>query len=183
MVVLALIAYIPIPADLVEMTFVSNFTGGVILIVDGIFGLKEKSVPAYLYENVGVCLFFVFLICTGSLTGAYGMNFKGTFFFLHTVFPILFIFMYIFFVNDREGKTIVKVLTTPTLMILYLLFDYILGQIIGSFVYGFFAVNELSFPFALLVGLTFYIILGLFGLLFIYFNKIAHPNKKLKEGK
>lgn len=182
MVVLALIAYIPIPADLVEMTFVSNFAGGVILIVDGILTLKNKTVPTYLYENVSVCLFFVFLICTGSLTGAYRMNFKGAFFFLHTIFPILFILMYIFFVKDTNGKTFVKVLTAPVLMITYLLFDFILGKIRGEFVYGFFSANELSFPFALLIGLVFYLFLGLIGWAFIYFNNLVHPDKnKAKE--
>jgi hypothetical protein len=182
MVVLTLIAYIPIPADLVEMTFVSNFAGGAILILDGILTLKDKTIPTYLYENVSVCLFFVFLICAGSLTGAYKMNFKGAFFFLHTIFPILFILMYIIFVKDTNGKTLVKVLTTPVLMIAYLLFDFILGKISGEFVYGFFSANELSFPFALLVGLVFYLFLGLIGWAFIYFNSLVHRDKnKAKE--
>ena len=178
MVVLALIAYIPIPADLVEMTFVSNFAGGVILIVDGILSLKGKTVPTYLYENATVCLLFVFIICTGSLFGAYNMNFKGVFFFLHTVFPILFILMYIFFTNDSKGKTLIKVVRTPAFMIAYLLFDFILGKIRGKFIYDMFSADELSFPYALLAGVVIYILLVFFGLMFLYLNLLVHPKKK-----
>ena len=124
-----------------------------------------------------VCLLFVFIICTGSLFGVYNMNFKGVFFFLHTVFPILFILMYIFFVNDSKGKTLIKVARTPVFMIVYLLFDFILGKIRGEFIYGFFAADELDFLFALLIGLVFYLFLGLIGWLFIFFNSTVHPDK------
>ncbi len=177
MILFVIIGYCTTPELLIEMTCISNFGGGVILLIDGIFGLKCKTVPTYLYENAMVCLLFVFLICTGSLFGAYNMNFKGVFFFLHTVFPILFILMYIFFVNDSKGKTLIKVARTPIFMIVYLLFDFILGKIRGEFVYGFFAADELDFLFALLIGLVFYLFLGLIGWLFIFFNSTVHPDK------
>ena len=163
------------------MTCISNFGGGVILLIDGIFGLKNKTVPTYLYENAMVCLLFVFIICTGSLFGAYNMNFKGVFFFLHTVFPILFILMYIFFINDSKGKTLIKVVRTPVFMIAYLLFDFILGKIRGKFIYDMLSVDELSFPYALLAGVVIYILLAFFGLIFMYFNSLLHP-KKEEEG-
>ena len=177
MIVLAIIAYASIPQDLIEMTFVSNFCGGAVLLADGILCFKNKSISSIVYRNLAVCLFFVFIICTGSLFGAYNMNFKGAFFALHTVFPILFILMYIFFVDDRNGKLIIKLVTTPILMIVYLLFDYILGNIRGNFVYGFFTPNELTFLYALLTGLVFYLLLGIFGWFFIGFNKLTHPIK------
>ena len=177
MVVFALIGYIPIPADLIEMTFISNLACGIILIVDGILFFKEKSVPTFVYRNAAVCIFFVFLICTGSLFGAYRMNFKGVFFALHTVFPILFILMYILFVRDNDGKLFVKVAITPVMMIVYLLFDYILGLIRGKFIYDMFAVEELSFGWALLAGVVIYLFLAFVGWAFIYFNSVVHPNK------
>ncbi|MCR5308733.1 MAG: hypothetical protein K6E21_01310 [Bacilli bacterium] len=177
MILFVIIGYCTTPELLIEMTCISNFGGGVILLTDGIFGLKGKTVPTYLYENAMVCLLFVFVICTGSLFGAYNMNFKGVFFFLHTVFPILFILMYIFFVNDSKGKALIKVARTPIFMIVYLLFDFILGKIRGEFVYGFFAADELDFLFALLIGLVFYLFLGLIGWLFIFFNSTVHPDK------
>ena len=169
MIVLSLVGFIPEPESFVEMTFVSNFAGGAILLADGILYFKNKSIPSIVYRNLVGCLLCVFLICTGSLTGAYNMNFKGVFLFLHTVFPILFLLIYIIFVNDREGNVIVKVATTPILTIVYLLFDYIYGNISGKFVYGIVTPNELNFLYALL--------LSLFGWFFIEFNKIAHPIK------
>ena len=177
MAVLALTGYVLTPELFVEMTFISNFVGGVILVVDGVLMFKNKSVPSFVYRNVAVCIFFVFLICAGSLTGAYHMNFKGVFFFLHTIFPILFILMYIFFVKENKEKVIIKITTTPILMIVYLLFDFILGKIRGEFVYGFFKSDELDFLFALLIGLVFYLFLGLIGWLFLFFNSAAHPEK------
>ena len=177
MVVLALIGYIPIPADLIEMTCISNLAGGIVLIVDGILYFKGKSVPIFLYRNIMISIFFVFLVCTGSLFGAYRMNFKGVFFLLHTIFPILFILMYIFFIRDDKEKLIVKITTTPVMMIAYLLFDFILGQIRGKFIYGMFKVEELSFWWALLAGVLIYLFLALVGWAFIYFNSVVHPNK------
>ena len=181
MIVLSIVAYIGIPEDLVEMTFISNFVAGAILLIDGILYFKSKSIPSIVYRNLAGCLFFVFLICTGSLFGAYNMNFKGAFFFLHTIFPIIFILIYIFFIDDREGKAIVKVATTPILMIVYLLFDYILGIIRGKFVYGFFTPSELTFPFALLTGVVFYLFIALIGWAFIELNKVVHPIKNKEK--
>lgn len=181
MILFVIIGYCTTPKLIIEMTCISNFGGGVILLIDGIFGLKNKTVPTYLYENAMVCLLFVFIICTGSLFGAYNMNFKGVFFFLHTVFPILFILMYIFFINDSKGKTLIKVVRTPVFMIAYLLFDFILGKIRGKFIYDMLSVDELSFPYALLAGVVIYILLAFFGLIFMYFNSLLHP-KKEEEG-
>lgn len=177
MIVFALIGYIPIPADLIEMTFISNLAGGIVLIVDGILFFKEKSVPTFIYRNAAVCIFFVFLICTGSLFGAYRMNFKGVFFALHTVFPILFILIYILLIKDNDTKLVIKVTTTPVMMMVYLLFDFILGQIRGKFVYGMFKVEELGFGWALLAGVVIYLFLALVGWAFIYFNSVVHPKK------
>lgn len=177
MIVFALIGYIPIPADLIEMTFISNLACGIILIVDGILFFKEKSVPTFIYRNAAACIFFVFLICTGSLFGAYRMNFKGVFFALHTVFPILFILIYILLIKDNDTKLVIKVTTTPVMMMVYLLFDFILGQIRGKFVYGMFKVEELGFGWALLGGVVIYLFLALVGWAFIYFNSVVHPKK------
>ena len=101
-------------------------------------------------------IFFVFAICMGSLSGAYPMNFKGAFFYLHVLSPVLFILCYILFFNDREGKVTKKLLITPVLMLLYLLFDFVLGKFRGSFVYGFFKPDEVSISDALIIGAVFY---------------------------
>ena len=67
--------------------------------------------------------------------------------------------------------------TKPKIIRKDLLFDFILGQIRGKFIYGMFKVEELSFWWALLAGVLIYLFLALVGWAFIYFNSVVHPNK------
>ena len=95
MPIAVLIGYLPIPEYLVEFTCISNTLGGLLLVADGVLNLRGKSVPGVFYRNISVGIFFVFAICMGSLSGAYHMNFKGAFFYLHqleklSVFSISF---------------------------------------------------------------------------------------------
>ena len=179
MPIAVLIGYMPIPEYLVEFTCISNTLGGILLVTDGMAGLKGKSVPAVLYRNIAVGIFVVFAICMGSLTGAYHMNFKGAFFYLHAVSPVLFILCYILFCHERKGKTIRKLLPTPILMLAYLLFDFILGKSRGSFVYGFFTPEEVSIAGALAIGALFYIMLFAVGALFLFLNRLASSASRL----
>lgn len=181
MLVAVLIGYMPIPEYLVEFTCISNSFGGMLLITDGILKLKGKSVPGLFYRNIAVGIFFVFAICMGSLSGAYHMNFKGAFFYLHAVSPVLFILSYILFCNESKKKTVKKLLPTPVLMLLYLLFDYILGNIRGSFVYGLFKPGEVSITDALIIGLVFYVMMFAVGALFLCLNRLAHKRKNAES--
>ena len=106
------------------------------------------------------------------------MNFEGAFFYLHALSPVLFILCYILFFNDREGMVVKKLLVTPVLMLLYLLFDFVLGKFRGSFVYGFFEPDEVSIPDALIIGAVFYLMMFAVGALFLFLNKLAHKNKE-----
>lgn len=174
MPVAVLIGYLPILQYLVEFTCISNTLGGILLALDGFLNLKGKNVPGVLFRNVAVGIFFVFAICMGSLSGAYHMNFQGAFFYLHAVSPVLFILCYVLFFNDREGKTFKKLLVTPVLMLIYLLFDFVLGKCRGSFVYGFFKPYEVSITDALIIGAVFYLLMFAVGALFLFLNKLAH---------
>jgi len=178
MPIAVLIGYLPIPEYLVEFTCISNTLGGILLIADGVLNLSGKSVPGVFYRNISVGIFFVFAICMGSLSGAYHMNFKGAFFYLHVLSPVLFILCYIFFFNDCEGKVAKKLLITPVLMLLYLLFDFILGKLRGSFVYGFFKPDEVSISDALIIGVVFYLMMFAVGTIFLSLNKLVHKNKQ-----
>ena len=164
MLVTVAVGYIPTPEYLVEFTCVSNTLGGILLIIDGILNFKNKSVPGILYLNVCAGILFVFLICLGSLSGMYHMNYKGAFFFLHAVNPVLLTLCYILTKKD-DAKNLWKHLAgAPVLLLLYLLFDYILGNCRGYFVYGFCTPEQLSIGIALLVELIMYAVLWLFAL-------------------
>lgn len=178
MPIAVLIGYLPIPEYLVEFTCISNTLGGILLITDGILNFRGKSVPSVFYRNISAGIFFVFAICMGSLSGAYHMNFKGAFFYLHAISPVLFILCYILFCNERQEKILKKLLSTPILMLAYLLFDYILGNIRGSFVYGFFTPKEVGIIYALVIGAVFYVMMCAVEALFLLLNKLYHKKDK-----
>lgn len=179
MIVVALIGYIPQPEYLVELTCVSNTLGGLLLLVDGILNIvKKKNIPNSLYLNVAVSILTVFLVCMGSLTGIYRFNFKGAFFFMHVINPIVFIVCYMLFVNE-QGRKIRFVLTAPIMIIIYLVFDYIRCQFTGKFVYGFIEPKELIFFYAIITGFVMYIFMYLLGLSLFALNRLVH--KKITD--
>lgn len=180
MVVSVLIGYIPQPEYLVELTFVSNTLGGLLLLVDGTLNIaKKKNLPNSFYLNVAVSILMVFLVCMGSLTGVYRFNFKGAFFFMHIINPIAFIVCYMLFANE-QGRKIRFVLTAPIMIIVYFLFDYIRCQFTGEFVYGFVEPEELTFFYAIITGLVMYIFMYLLGLGLFAVNRLVHK-KQLKR--
>lgn len=145
MIANVLMGYIPQPEYLVELTCVSNMLGGLLLLTDGIVNAtKRKSLPNSFYLNVAVSILMVFLVCMGSLSGAYKFNFRGAFFFMHVINPIVFVSCYMLFVNERE-REIRYVLTAPIMIMLYFVFDYVRSRIVGEFVYGFVEPEGLRF--------------------------------------
>ena len=173
MIIMVLIGYIPQPEYLVELTCVSNMLGGLLLLADGILNItKKKNLPNACYLNVTAGILTVFLVCMGSLTGAYQFNFKGAFFFMHVINPVAFTACYIFLVNEQERK-IRFVFTGPVMTMIYLLFDYIRGQITGRFVYGFIEPEEFTFFYAVIAGIVIFVFLYLLSLGLFVLNRIV----------
>ncbi len=106
------------------------------------------------------------------------MNFQGAFMFLHVVFPVIVMLFYILFCDDSKGKVIFKLLLNPVFLMLYFLFDFILGKARGYFVYGFFDEPGFGILQALIFGVVVYILLFAFGALFLLLNRIFHHKKK-----
>lgn len=148
-----LVGYIPIPEYLIELTCFSNMLIGILLIFTGInFIVKRKHFSSIFYH---MGLVTILLVCIVSCVGHF--NFKGAFFFLHLVNPVLFLVYYMFFVED--DKNFKKSLYTPIPVMIYLVFDYILGRVTGHFVYGIFDVNEMNLTLMMLIAIGIYIIL------------------------
>ena len=166
--------YAPEPDLLVEFTCVSNVLGGLLLIADGIRNFKGKTVPNGLYLNVCSGILFVFLVCLGSLSGMYHMNYSGAFFFLHAVNPVLIILCYIILYKDDTKRTFKRLAITPALILTYLLFDFILGNCRGYFVYQFCRPEDLNLLIILIIALSVYLLFLLFGLLLLALNRLAH---------
>ncbi len=180
MPVAALIGYLPEPELLVEFSCISNVVTGILLIIDGILNLKDKKIPVRFFANSCVGLFVVFFICMGSLTGAYHMNFKGAFMFLHVIFPIFIMLFYIILCDDSEGRVIFKLLLNPVFLMAYFLFDFLLGKARGYFVYGFFEAEGFGVVHALIFGVVVYALLFGVGGIFLLLNRIFHRKKKDK---
>lgn len=160
-----LIGYIPIPEYVIELTCISNLFIGILLLFTGInmLGKKEK-IPSIIYH---MWLVTILLVCIVSCVGHF--NFHGAFFFLHLVNPFVFLVYYMAFIDD--SKNIKKILLTPIPVMIYLVFDYIIGILRGTFVYGIFEVNEMGFATMFLIMCGVYISLLIFAAITQYINQ------------
>lgn len=167
------IGYWKEPEYLIELTCISNLLIGAIFFISAIRMAKNKkdfSNTVYLMSLDTIM--FVFLICMGSLSGMYHMNFKGAFLFLHVVNPMLVLVYYFLFINENKGRKIKNILIIPFFTLAYLLIDFIVGTFTKKYVYGFFEPSELNLFVALLVGLSIYVVSLLVGLLFYNGNRL-----------
>ena len=180
MLITVVTGYAPTPQYLVEFTCISNAFGGLLLTVDGILNLKGKQLPFFLYSNAAAGIFFVFLFCLGSFSGLFNINYSGAFFFLHAVNPVLFILCYIIADKDVVTRTWKRLLVTPGLVMAYLLFDYILGNYRGYFVYRFFEPAELKLLYAVLIVTIVYLIILLLGWALLALNHLVYKNSGSK---
>ena len=173
----AIWGYAPLPHEfLAEFTFISNMTGGLLLLTDGILNLTGKGLPKILHLNVSAGMLLVFFICMATLATPTPFNFGGAFFFLHVINPLVMAFSYIFLCRDSADSTFKHLLAVPVFSLLYLVFDYILGNIRGHFVYGFFMPESLPIWMAVLIGAIVYLIMMALGLLLFTLNKKIHKN-------
>lgn len=161
------------PEYIIEMTCISNFTIAVILILSGVRLLKgKKDFPNYVYSTALVTIMLVFMICAGSLSGMYHMNFQGAFIFLHVINPLMVLVYYMVFINEKQNGKFKFIFFTPVFSLVYLSIDYIIGSIVNKFVYGFFEPGELNLISAILVGIVLYVFLFFIGYLFFCLNKL-----------
>lgn len=181
MIATVLIGYIPEPEYFKEFTCLSNLLSGIIIIIDGILNLKNKQIPNYIYIGFISAMWMLVLLCLGGVFGLYQINFKGAFFFLHSINPILFILSYLFLYKENEGNVLKKVLISPCLVCIYFIFDYIFGLITGNFVYQIFEVSIIHFGYATLIIIAIYLVTALFGFLSIFLNRLI--NKKIYKEK
>lgn len=174
-IVIVLIGYLPQPEYLVELTCISNTLGGLLLLADGIFNITKKKMRLNsFYFNVTVSLFTVFLVCMGSLTGLYHMNFHGAFFLMHVVNPVAFTAYYILFVKEQR-HSVKEVITAPVMIMAYCLFDYIRYLFTGKFVYGFMDAEGFTFVWAVITGIVIYALMLLLSWILFALNKSIAP--------
>lgn len=179
LVLSVIIGYIPEPQYIIEMTCISNFLLGLVFIISAVrLQRGKRDFPNVVYSMGLVTILLVFFICMGSLSGAYHMNFKGAFIFLHVLNPVIVLIYYLIFIDEKHNGRLRNILMTPFFAIAYLLVDYIVGTMINHYVYGFFEPGELTIPMAFLVGLVIYMMLLLMALLCYGLNRLVRRSEK-----
>lgn len=143
-----------------ELTFISNFSCGLLLLLDGTAGLiRKKALPAILYQFVLPCILTVFCSVFFKIFSWFDFNFSGMFFFMHGINPILVLAMYLFTtkLELKDKKDYVRrIFIAPAMVMCYLLFDYIRFLITGSLVYGLVSTENLTFVKAAIIGIVYY---------------------------
>lgn len=151
-----------------ELTFLSNATAGILLLLGSIMKLRGNPLPEVLYLSFTVLLSFVFIICIAFISE---FHFQGALFFLHVINPLLLLAYYFFFVDLR--RTSKKVLFTVPLILPYgyLFFALIFGQLTGQHIYFFLDYHKKGVSFTVLFVVFFSILLVLFIQLIVVANR------------
>jgi len=176
MISTVLIGYIPEPEYFIEFTCLSNLICGIVIIIDGILNLKNKQIPNFIYIGFISAMWVLAILCLVGALGLYQLNFRGAFFFLHSINPVLYIVAYLFLYEENDNMMLKKILIAPYFVCLYFIFDYIFGLISGNFFYQLFEVSDINFGYAILIFIAIYLLTALFGFLSIILNKLI--NKK-----
>ena len=147
-----------------ELTFISNFTCGLVLLSDGLINLLfNKKVPTWIYQMILLCTNVVFFTCVFALFGWHNFNFSGAFFFLHIINPPLFLSIYLLCVElkiESKSDYIKRIFISPLIVMCYLLFDYIRYIVTGNLVYGLISTERITIIYAMLIGIGFYLLMA-----------------------
>lgn len=152
------------PRYIYELTFISNFSCGLLLFGDGLVDfLKKKSLPIIFYQVVLPCISTVFCTVIFSLFGWHDFNFDGMFFFMHIINPPLFLVVYLFCtkLEIKNKKDFFKrIFAAPIMIMLYVTFDLIRYILTGKLVYGLISVDKITCFSVPLLGIGIYLLMA-----------------------
>ena len=153
-----------------ELTFLSNFSTGLFLLVIGILWLCNKSVPQFLFLDFTILLLIVFGVC---MAFAAEFNFAGGFAFLHIVNPLLMLAFYFFFSNQSKVKWqfLFTILAMPSI---YIIFALIFGATTGNYIYFFLDYARYGVGYTVLFILGIAVGLTAFGTGLYFLNGLIH---------
>lgn len=172
-----IIGYYPEPYLILELTCISNFSIGILLLCSAMMNHKKNNKTwNILFQTAVVTINLVLIITILSFCGMMKINMSGAFFFLHLVNPLVFIIYYFVYVDAQNEASMKKVFIAPIFCVVYFVLDYIVGKLTGEFVYGMFEVSEVTFIFGMVFVLIMYSFLLICSLVFYYVNKYLHRN-------
>lgn len=151
------------PQYMYELTFISNFISGLLLLTDGILNLfLTKKLPVMFYQFVLPCTNTVFFTVVFKLLGLHDFNFDGAFFFMHAINPVVFFILFLFGTELKwKGKrdSVIRIFLSPIMIMAYVLFDFIRYTITGEFVYGLIPTNKITVVSTVLIGIGLYLLM------------------------
>lgn len=118
----------------IELTFLSNFASGILLLWDSLYGMwNKRHLPQGFHLASGCILFFVLLIsllCFGEA------NFIGAFLFLHIINPLLYVMLIILFTYQCPIKLSFVFLGTLLSATIYFVYVIVYGLYSGDWLYS-----------------------------------------------
>lgn len=155
-----------------ELTFLSNATAGLLLVIGSITKWRKNPLPEVLYLSLTVLLSFVFIICIAFISE---FNFSGSLFFLHVINPLLLLAYFFFYVDLRSSNKKILFIVPLILPVVYLIFALIFGKLTGQHIYFFLDYPQKGVSYTVL----FILCCSIFLVLFIQLLIVA--NKKIQE--
>ncbi len=155
-----------------ELTFLSNFSTGIFMLIAGILLCLDKKVPQILFLDFSMLLLIVFGV-TVSFSGNFNMT--GDMLFLHVINPVLVIAYYFIF-SDQTNTKKELVLTVLCMPVTYLIFAVIYGRITGNYIYFFLDYEENGMGYMCLFILGIAVGTALVGFFMYYLNRWARKS-------
>lgn len=116
-----------------ELTFMSNFLGGMFFLAAGVCALMGRRVPQALY----LCFTVLLLLVMGTCLAFSGnFSFSGSFLFLHLINPLV-VTAYFAAASDMREVPLKLVPSAVLMPAGYLLFALIFGAATGNYIYFF----------------------------------------------
>lgn len=131
------------PQFMYELTFLSNFLGGLFFLGAGVCTLRGRRLPQGLYLCFAVLLLLVMGTC---LAFAGDFSFSGAFLLLHLIDPLA-VTAYFLFAADMRAVPAGWVPAALLMPGAYLLFALVFGAATGNFIYFFLDYGQVGTAF------------------------------------
>lgn len=141
----------------IELTFLANFTAGILLIMEAWLVSKEKAVRQEMHlfsACILICVMLVSVACIGEA------NFSGPFMFLHVINPLIAVLLIVMYTYSGVFNFVGISLGTLCFSLSYIVYAVLYGMHTGDWLYSIINIEEkgLLFVICLYLGLLVFVI-------------------------
>ncbi len=135
-----------------ELTFLSNAIAGVVFLIGGIYGIRNKTdLPQQFYLNSILLLQIVFFVCLAFWRE---FNFSGFFIFLHVINTIIASIEFLTLITCEKVLDVKPLLTALLIPIIYLIYAITYGCLTGNWIYGILNIENHGIVFVMILILV-----------------------------